>query len=324
VVVYGSQTALDTQKQTTETLKQNLADGKAIYVFADTDKLDPNSELGKAARRSETEGKGLGPDGKSDTVFTAVYKVEEKSDGKLGVGDSVATFWGGRPDISSTLTDQLKYAKFQKATPEGPKPDQPSPPAPAEDGAGRDRPPGKPEDTGSNENKDDKPGEQDKAERERQKEKEARFKQLIEGTQGKEGYSLEEYANGWGKFLDRQSFDGPMRDLVEQFGRQMITGEFDKERLTDLMNKLGQTDQATVDEALKGLNSAMAGRLKFEAQVTDGRVSEIKATELGTEEAVSLSANNKNQITVNSPGSTMSESQASIRLAKKAEPDACP
>ncbi len=110
VVVYGSQGALDTEKAT-NTLKQNMQEAEAVYLYADTSKLDPNSELGRAARRNEEQGLGLGDDGASDLAFTAIYKVEQKSDGALGLGSSVATFWGGRAEISATMKEQLQYAK---------------------------------------------------------------------------------------------------------------------------------------------------------------------------------------------------------------------
>ncbi len=42
VVVFGSRTAKDTEKLIA-TLEQNMKEGKADYIFVDTDRLDPNS-----------------------------------------------------------------------------------------------------------------------------------------------------------------------------------------------------------------------------------------------------------------------------------------
>ncbi len=43
-------------------------------------------------------------------AFTGVYKVEQGADGQYHLGNSVATFWGGRPEIAAIMNDQLKYA----------------------------------------------------------------------------------------------------------------------------------------------------------------------------------------------------------------------
>ncbi len=56
VVVFGSREAKDTEKLL-GTLDQNMKEGKADYIFVDTDRLDPNSELVQVARRSEEKGK---------------------------------------------------------------------------------------------------------------------------------------------------------------------------------------------------------------------------------------------------------------------------
>ena len=113
VVVFGSQSARDTQKQTGETLQANMKDGDAVFMYVDTDTLDPNSDLGQVARRSEEDGRGLGADGKSDAnlAFTGIYNVEQRADGKFGLGNSVATFQGGRSEITSIMREQMQYAK---------------------------------------------------------------------------------------------------------------------------------------------------------------------------------------------------------------------
>lgn len=121
VVIFGSQDAMDTQKLTEDTLKQNFENDQAVFMYADTDNLDPNSDLGKVARRSEEQGLGLGPDGKpngTDMVFTGIYKVQQNEDGSYSLGKSTATFWGGRESISKTMQEQMKYARGK--APDGP------------------------------------------------------------------------------------------------------------------------------------------------------------------------------------------------------------
>ncbi|MBI1269190.1 thioredoxin fold domain-containing protein [bacterium] len=113
VVVFGSQSARDTQLQTGQTLQANMNDGDAVFMYADTDNLDPNSDLGQVARRSEEDGRGLGADGKSDAnlAFTGIYNVEQRPDGSFGLGNSVATFQGGRSEITDIMREQMQYAK---------------------------------------------------------------------------------------------------------------------------------------------------------------------------------------------------------------------
>ena len=83
VVVFGSQSSKDTEKQATQTLKSNMKEGEALYLYVDTDKLDPNSDLGKVARRNAGMGQGVGESGKSDLAFTGIYTVEAKPDGSV-------------------------------------------------------------------------------------------------------------------------------------------------------------------------------------------------------------------------------------------------
>lgn len=160
VVVFGSQSARDTQKQTGETLQANMQDGDAVFMYVDTDTLDPNSDLGQVARRSEEDGRGLGADGKSDAnlAFTGIYNVEQRADGSFGLGSSVATFQGGRSEITNIMREQMQYAKrstldLRKDNSPDVQPPQPGPPD--VDNPTDNRPPGK---DGPPPTADDNPG----------------------------------------------------------------------------------------------------------------------------------------------------------------------
>lgn len=123
VIIFGSQNALDTEKLTKDTIAENMKSNDAIYMYVDTDNLDPNSELGQVARRSEENGRGLGPDGKPDgrdMVFTGIYNVDKSADGSLSIGKSTATFWGGRKAISGIMKEQMEYAKRSTYKANGP------------------------------------------------------------------------------------------------------------------------------------------------------------------------------------------------------------
>ncbi len=354
VVVFGSQTAMDTQKQATETLKQNMKDGKAVYMFVDTDKLDPNSDLGKVARRDDKTGRGLGPTGKSDLVFTGVYKVQQNQDGSFALGDSVATFWGGRAGISATMADQLQYATAKRPGPgpDGKPIDTVQPPRPSVDNPnpngpqpGRDqRPDGQPDKQPQRDpekqKEDERKPDNENQERERKEEearkaeaKKKRYKELVSNTTDK-GYSLEQYADGWGNFLGRAEVEeGPTKNLTNQLGRQMIMGEFDGKQLAGLMDSVGKTDQAAMDKRLQQVNQELAQHgVKVVAKVNPetGKVSEMElASEARNGEpptSIRITANGE---VISSEGTgagkkEISASQASIRLAKRSEPAACP
>jgi hypothetical protein len=354
VVVFGSQTAMDTQKQATETLKQNMKDGKAVYMFVDTDKLDPNSDLGKVARRDDKTGRGLGSTGKSDLVFTGVYKVQQNQDGSFSLGDSVATFWGGRAGISATMADQLQYATARRPGPgpDGKPTDTVQPPRPSVDNPnpngpqpGRDqRPDGQPDKQPQRDpekqKEDERKPDNENQERARKEEearkaeaKKKRYKELVSNTTDK-GYSLEQYADGWGNFLGRAEMEeGPTKNLTNQLGRQMIMGEFDGKQLAGLMDSVGKTDQATMDKRLEQVNKELAQNgIKVVAKVNPetGRVSEMELASEGKNgeppTSMRITANGE-VISTEGTGTGKKEitaSQASIRLAKRSEPAACP
>ncbi len=372
VVVFGSQAALDTQKQATQTLKQNMQAGDATFLYVDTDKLDPNSDLGRVARRSAEQGLGLGPTGKSDMVFTGIYNVEQQANGQLGLGNSTATFWGGRGAISAIMQEQMQYAK--KSTLRLPS-DVP-PPAPPQDGRTPDRPvpdqphptPDQPQppnqprpDQPQNDRpQDSKTDEQRKQEEERKREAEEKRKKEEEEKKqeeqrkseelkkqeqereerrktiaGAKEYSLDQYADGWGKFLDRAEVkDGPVRDLVNEFGREMITGQVDGKKLSGLMDQVGATNQQAIKDSLNQLSQQLAQNgLRFSFDLdAQGNLAGIEMSDLvesGAKTSVKVSAagNVVSQEQVMGDGSQprpLSIDETTLRLAKKAEPAACP
>ena len=357
VVVFGSQSARDTQKQTTETLQSNIKEGEAVYMYVDTDTLDPNSDLGKVARRNEADGHGLGSSGKSDLAFTGLYKVEQKPDGTLGLGQSTATFWGGRSEISGILKEQLQYAKNGTLKLPGgdtnpdPRPGDdpgtrpPGPPQEGDDSGPGERPDNQPEDKSkrpedeggdrSDQDKEDteRRKKQDQEDEERRKELEAR-RDALNKAGANMGYSLDEYAEGWGKALERAEMEeGPLRDLVDELGRQAITGDVDGEKLSKMMANIGATDQASMDAALEGINDVLEpGGVVISTTVNPetGAVTGIEMSDVvspGTPKTTfGVNSNGElvSQQVVGTQRSSIPPSQSTLRLAKKAEPAACP
>lgn len=333
VVVFASSSAGGTEKLL-KTLDQSMKEGKADYIFVDTDKLDPNSHLGQVARRSEEKGQGLGSDGKSDLAFTGVYKVEKTEDGQYQLGKSVATFWGGRPEIAPIMNEHFKYAGRDVSGGGASAPRPPDVPAPAP-GVGVD-------DANIPESGGQIPGASAQNERaedlkrkdvEQEKQRvEAERKKRVEEISNK-GYPLEQYAEGWDKFLERQEMEaGPLRDLTNEFGQQMIMGEFDGKKLQGMMEKIGQTDQASVDATLFNVNKQLADSgLTIRATVNSetGLVNAMEMTgvQAGSRQ-VSLSVDaNGNVAAYEGLGGNRKQAgleHVSLRLAKQAESDACP
>lgn len=369
VVVFGSQSAKDTEKQATQTLKSNMKEGEALYLYVDTDKLDPNSDLGKVARRNAGAGQGLGESGKSDLAFTGIYTVEKKADGSLGLGKSTATFWGGREEISAIMREQMRYAKAatlnlggetkpdtkpnpqpsdrqeekNRPLPEPKDKTEPPPPPPPPDKDPSLKPDGTPpdqrNDTDQNKDTDRKEAEERKRKDEEAKEDEAKKLKLKKEREkalqeaGGKNYPIDEYATGWGRFLERNEMEaGPLRDTLDEFGKEMITGEFDGKKLADMMNKIGPSDQTAIADALSLANKELeTSGIKLNVELdANKKVSAVELTELAKAGAARVSvratASGKIESGILS-GTSLKElalADASIRLAKKAEPAACP
>jgi hypothetical protein len=331
VVVFGSREAKDTEKLL-GTLDQNMKEGKADYIFVDTDRLDPNSELGQVARRSEERGLGLGEDGKSDLAFTGVYKVEKGADGQYHLGNSVATFWGGRPEISAIMNDQLKYAT--NSVPGGGSQSDRLPPAPGADAnrPGADTIPPKPDAPPQTDAEKAQAEANAKAEAEArvQAAKDKAEREAAEAERVKQfsdkPYSMAQYQEGWGRFLDRAGMEaGPMRDLAESFGQQMLSGNIDGKQLSGLMSQLDNLERGSAAQMLSQVNQELKDNgVSIAATVKDGK---IEAMEMRAENGnvVVRVDQNGNVVATNKLVSTgESPEQISLRLAKKIEPDACP
>lgn len=347
-----------------------------MYLYVDTDKLDPNSDLGKVARRNAGAGQGLGESGKSDLAFTGLYAVEKKADGSLGLGRSTATFWGGRDEISAVMREQLKYAKAAtlnlgggttpdrqpdskpSTNPEYKPSDQrpvspqtddqadnpsdrrilPPPPPPPPDGGPSVKPENSPADQNKDQSKeqerkelDDQKRKDEETQKEREKLKKERQKQIQEA--GGKNYPIDEYATGWGRFLERNEVQaGPMRDALDEFGRSMILGEFDGKKLADIMNKVEPADAKTWASKLENANGELAlSGIKLNVELEEnGKVSGLELTEIAKPGAprVSVRATSAGDIKGGIlSGTSLRElplGDASIRLAKRAEPAACP
>ncbi len=335
VVVFGSREAKDTEKLLA-TLDQNMKEGKADYIFVDTDRLDPNSELGQVARRSEEKGQGLGADGKADMAFTGVYKVEQGADGKYHLGNSVATFWGGRPEIAAIMNDQLKYAT--RAVPEGgTKPSDRLPPAPGADAKNPDAK--NPDADGTPPNPDaqtdaeraqadakakaeaEARAEEAKAKAERDAAEAARAKEISERQ-----YSMPEWKEGWSKFLDRAGMEaGPMKDLADKFGQQMLSGQFDGKELAGLMSKVEGLERGGAAQMLSQVNQELQDNgVSIRATQKDGKIESLEMKSADGKLSVLVDQNGNVSARNDEVSTGESPEQISLRLAKKIEADACP
>ncbi len=352
VVVFGNQEAKDTEKAANN-LQSNMQSKDAVYIYADTNKIDPNSDLGKVIRRNASSGEGLGDSGKSDMSFTGVYTVEKKADGSLGIGKTIATVHGGREEISAIVKDQLQYAKRgtlnlgggdQTAPPNNPenKPnDQDFRPNPQEPNPDKQNNPN----DNSNNNNNNRPDadKSDGNDRETfQKQRDERYKQRLkelEEVGGKKGYNLKQYAQGWGRFLERNEVpEGPVKDALNEFGQQMLTGDFDGKKLAEMMEKASASNQQALNEALLAANKELGSsglRLNADIDPASGKLKSIELTE-----AVA-SGQSRNSLRINSDGQFVSGTamdvpgaaqqfkpipieELSRRLAKKSEQAACP
>lgn len=318
VVVFGSQSAKDTEKLL-GTLEQNMKNGKADFIYADTDSLDPNSELGQVARRNEESGHGLGADGKADLAFTGVYKVELGADGKYHIGNSVATFWGGRPEIAGIMNDQFRYANRDVSGDQGTDNVRPAPradlPAGGEGGAsGSER-------SGS-EVQPPQTEEEKKAAEQRAKEaaEAERVKQFSEKP-----YSMDQYKEGWGRCLDRAGMEsGPMRDAVDKLGQQILSGKVDGQEIAGLINQLQGLERGSAAQMLAGVNQELKENgVSIGATVKDGKIESMEMRADNGNVLVRVDQNG-NVTATNKLSAQENIDQITLRLAKKIEPDACP
>ncbi|MCC7528611.1 MAG: hypothetical protein IT342_08825 [Candidatus Melainabacteria bacterium] len=330
-MVFGSRQAKDTEKLLA-TLDQNMKEGKADYIFVDTDRLDPNSELGQVARRSEERGLGLGEDGKSDLAFTGVYKVEKGADGQYHLGNSVATFWGGRPEISAIMNDQLKYAT-RTVPGDGSQPDR-LPPAPGADAGrpGADITPPNPDAPPQTDAEKAQAAANAKAEAEAraQAAKDQAEREAAEAQRAKEiserQYSMPEWKEGWSKFLDRAGMEaGPMRDLADKFGQQMLSGQFDGKELAGLMAKVEGLDRGGAAQMLSQVNQELQDNgVSIRATQKDGKIESLEMKSADGKLSVLVDQNGNVSARNDMVSTGESPEQISLRLAKKIEADACP
>ncbi|MBX9953204.1 MAG: hypothetical protein K2Y39_28780 [Candidatus Obscuribacterales bacterium] len=323
VVVFGSQSAKDTEKLL-GTLEQNMKNGKADFVYADTDKLDPDSELGRTARRSEESGHGLGADGKADLAFTGVYKVELGADGKYHIGNSVATFWGGRPEIAGIMNDQLGYASRDVSAGQGADKVKPAPRADVSPGgqSGSDR-------NGSEVQPPQTEEERQAAEEKAKAESEQRAKEAAEAERVKQfsekPYSMDQYKEGWGRCLDRAGMEnGPMRDAVDKLGQQILCGKVDGKEIAGLFNQLQGLERGSAAQMLAGVNQELKENgVSIGATVKDGKIESMEMRAENGNVLVRVDQNG-NVTATNESSAQENIDQITLRLAKKIEPDACP
>jgi hypothetical protein len=312
-----------------------MKNGKADFIYADTDTLDPNSELGQVARRSEESGHGLGADGKADLAFTGVYKVELGADGKYHIGNSVATFWGGRPEIAGIMNDQFRYANRDVSGGQGTDNVRPAPradvPPGGEGGASGSERDGSEVQPPQTEEERKAAQERAKAESE-QRAKEAEEKAAKDAAEAErvkqfseKPYSMDEYKEGWGRCLDRAGMEsGPMRDAVDKLGQQIMSGKVDGKEIAGLINQLQGLERGSAAQMLAGVNQELKENgVSIGATVKDGKIESMEMRAENGNVLVRVDQNG-NVTATNKLSAQENIDQITLRLAKKIEPDACP
>jgi len=313
VVSLGGRDKKDTDKlrSTLESVDGNPNDR---FLYGDSDNLNPDLQISRSADQLKQRGLWDG-----DLPITFTSKVERNADGTFSIGKPAATFQGGRTEIASILSDQMKYARgnpAQKSEAES----NGTRLAPASDNAaGGENIPGR-----------DESVEKNAQEREQAEAWEAALKEFS----GKP-YSADEYAENWPKFLDHaQMQDSPVKDLTAAFGKELYEGkgEFDGKKISDLMNAAGPTDQESVDATLAGVNQILADSGVTLRATINQETGKINAFEMSGIQpgggAVRLSVDANGNVEA-SEGLESSRKQAglehvSLRLAKQVESDACP
>jgi thiol-disulfide isomerase/thioredoxin len=103
VVVAGNRDSADS-KQLIDGVVPNAKNGRnsAIYVFADVNKLDPNSELGRRMSASR---------GDTSRPYTAIFSPKADGAGNPQLEDHIANTWGARSEVGSIIQEQLGHAQ---------------------------------------------------------------------------------------------------------------------------------------------------------------------------------------------------------------------
>lgn len=308
VVSLGGQNLKDTDKLR-ETLKSVKGNEGDAFLYGDSNNLDSSLEMAKTAEQLKKNGLWDG-----DLPITFASKVEKNPDGTYSIGKPVATFLGGRAEIATILSDQMKYARRDTSRDGAPKEQglQPAPSAdavPAVEGAGREN-----------------SGKQDVAAA-------AQWEKQLQESSGQQS-SAAEFAQGWGKFIEREGVDNPsVRAVADAFGRELYSGQgkFDGAALKKLMADSKVSDQKEIDQALERVNSKLKDSgLKLQASF-DSTTGKIRAMEMighqnGSVFGVSVDAQgNVSAFEVeNGSRKQAGMEHVSLRLAKQAAADACP
>lgn len=75
--------------------------GDAVYIYADRQTMDKNSELGKYVSQNVNE----------NLAYTGIFALTPDANGEPHLDKLVANTWGARGEISSVIKDQLQYAQ---------------------------------------------------------------------------------------------------------------------------------------------------------------------------------------------------------------------
>ena len=91
-------------------------------------------------------------------------------------------------------------------------------------------------------------------------------------------YSMDEYKEGWSKFLDRANMEsGPMRDAVDKLGQQVLSGQIDGKEIAGFMNQLENLERGSAAQMLSDVNRQLKDNgVSIGATVKDGKIESME------------------------------------------------
>ncbi len=118
---------------------------------------------------------------------------------------------------------------------------------------------------------------------------------------------------------------GPMKDLVNKFGQQMLSGQFDGKELAGLMGKVDGLERGGAAQMLSQVNQELQDNgVSIRATQKDGKIESLEMKSADGKISVRVDQNGNVSARNDLVSTGESPEQISLRLAKKVEADACP
>lgn len=142
---------------------------------------------------------------------------------------------------------------------------------------------------------------------------------------------LNNWADSWRDFVESAEVpEGPFRDLVQEVGSQMISGEFDQKELGKKLGAVKDTEE--VNQALEELNDYPLNRYGVNLQLdfdAKGNLASLEFQDVNKNNEplarLKVTANGVVSASgVDQEGKPVSEEEAAKQVALKASPLACP